>query len=117
MNIILATLAALIGSLFGSAAREGVNLAQRQVSGQPPPPQVSINASIVASAVIGLGMSLLGGVRLAFWLGAVLGAAGADRLDATLFRQVGFDPADLVARATGAMDPPGADQEVPPIEE
>ena len=111
MGIIFTTLAALLGSLFGAAARDGVGLAQRQAAGEGGEPSITLNASIIASASVGLITSLVGGSRLAFWLGAVLGAAGADRLDEMLFGRVGFDPADLVARATGALQSPG--EEIP----
>jgi hypothetical protein len=45
--------------------------------------------------------SLLG-VSVAFWVGAVLGAAGTDRLDAMLLGRVGIDMDALVAKATEA---------------
>ena len=110
MGIIFTTLAALVGSLVGAAAREGVGLARRQAAGEGGPPAVTLTASIIASATVGLITSLVGGSRLAFWLGAVLGAAGADQLDEMVFGRVGFDPADLVARATGAMQPSAEDE-------
>jgi len=114
MNLLISIPAALLGSLVGSAARGGVAMAQAQLnvragdsmpSDEPdavaPAPTINVSLSPVAGLVGGAVGSLFG-VRVAFWLGAVLGAAGMDRLDARLLGQVGIDMDALVARATEA---------------
>jgi hypothetical protein len=106
VNLLISIPAALLGSLVGSAARGGVAMAQAQISVSQPDastPATTINVSIspVAALVGGVIGSLLG-VRVAFWLGAVLGAAGMDRLDAMLLRRVGIDMDELVAKASDA---------------
>jgi len=45
-----------------------------------------------------------GGVGMAFWLGAVLGAAGADRLDWWLLDRLGVDRDALMAKARQAAE-------------
>jgi hypothetical protein len=54
------------------------------------------------AALIGGAVGSVLGLRMAFWVGAVLGAAGADRLDAMLLGRVGIDMDALVAKATEA---------------
>src|SRR5579859_1160084 len=102
MRLILSILAALAGSLAGSATRAGVNIAERQLERSDPPDMVSVNGSLVGGLAAGFAADAFGGPRLAFWLGAVLGAAGADRLDWWLLRRVGVDPEQLLARARDA---------------
>jgi hypothetical protein len=112
MNLLISIPAALLGSLVGSAARGGVAMAQAQVSagagatardevGADATPTINVSVSPVAGLIGGAVGSLLG-VRVAFWLGAVLGAAGMDRLDAMLLGRVGIDMDALVAKATEA---------------
>lgn len=111
MNLLISIPAALLGSLIGSAARGGVAMAQAQVSAgtsdSAAPDEavaattINVSVSPVAGLIGGAVGSLLG-VRVAFWLGAVLGAAGMDRLDAMLLGRVGIDMDALVAKATEA---------------
>jgi hypothetical protein len=117
MNLLISIPAALLGSLLGSAARGGVAMAHAQLGGRLTRPgdadpsdepvaalpenAISINGSAVAALVGGAVGSLLG-VRTAFWVGAVLGAAGVDRLDAMLLGRVGIDMDALVAKASEA---------------
>jgi len=101
MSLILSILAGLLGSLFGSAARAGTAVARARLEGEPAPDIISISGSPVAGVIGGVVGSVLG-VRTAFWLGAVLGAAGMDRFDAFLLRRVGIDIDALVAKATEA---------------
>ncbi|HEY7846822.1 MAG TPA: hypothetical protein VIC83_01370 [Candidatus Limnocylindria bacterium] len=101
MSLILSILAGLLGSLFGSAARAGTAMARARLEGEEAPDMLNINGSPVAGVVGGVVGSVLG-VRTAFWLGAVLGAAGMDRFDAYLLRRVGIDIDALVAKATEA---------------
>jgi hypothetical protein len=114
MKLLISIPAALLGSLVGSAARVGVAMAQAQLvakagrSEVPDEPEAvtagdtfNINGSPVAALVGGVVGSVLG-VRVAFWLGALLGAAGMDRLDAMLLGRVGIDMDALMAKATEA---------------
>jgi hypothetical protein len=113
VNLLISIPAALLGSLLGSAARGGVAMAQAQVSagaGDTTAPDeaeaaaattTNVGVSPVAGLIGGAVGSLLG-VRVAFWLGAVLGAAGMDRLDAMLLGRVGIDMDALVAKASEA---------------
>jgi hypothetical protein len=119
MNLLISIPAALLGSVVGSAARGGLAMAQAQLGatmpaagGSPGPdeptaavPAATINVSIspVAGLVGGAAGSMLG-VSVAFWIGAVLGAAGTDRLDAMLLGRVGIDMDALVAKATEAAN-------------
>lgn len=103
MRFILSILAAFAGSVVGAAVREGVSAAERQLErAGPPPGLVSINGSMVSGLAGGLVGDAVGGPRLAFWLGALLGAAGADRLDWWILRRAGVDPEQLMARAREA---------------
>jgi phage tail tape-measure protein len=117
MHLLISIPAALLGSLVGSAARGGMLMAQAQLSPQatepedqgesveavPAPAAATINISVspVAGLIGGAVGSVLG-LRMAFWVGAVLGAAGTDRLDAMLLGRVGIDMDALVAKATEA---------------
>jgi len=102
MRLILSILAAFAGSLAGSAARTGVNIAAGQLERSGPPDMVSVNGSLVGGLAAGFVADAVGGPRLAFWLGAVLGAAGTDRLDWWLLRRMGVDPEQLMVRAREA---------------
>jgi MFS family permease len=112
VNLLISIPAALLGSLIGSAARGGVAMAQAQVSAgtsnSAAPDEAGAAASTINVSVspmaglIGGAVGSLLGVRVAFWLGAVLGAAGMDRLDAMLLGRVGIDMDALVAKATEA---------------
>lgn len=101
MGLLLSILAALLGSLLGSATRGGVSVARARLTGEPGPDVINVSPSPAAGLVGGLLGSVLG-VQRAFWLGAMLGAAGMDRIDAMLLRRVGVDLDALVARATEA---------------
>jgi hypothetical protein len=114
MNLLISIPAALLGSLLGSAARGAVAMAQAQLGGTggdrtspddpgaaAPAATINVSLSPVAGLLGGAIGSLLG-VRVAFWLGAVLGAAGTDRLDAMLLGRVGIDMDALVAKASEA---------------
>jgi hypothetical protein len=104
MGLILSLVAALAGSVAGSGVRAGVRLAEQQLdkknaSSEP----LMVNGSLVGGVAAGvLADAIGGGAGLAFWLGAVLGAAGADRLDFWVLRRVGVNPDDLMARARDA---------------
>jgi hypothetical protein len=117
MNLLFSIPAAVLGSLVGSAARGAMLMAQAQLAAQstePLEPQgsdqaipaaaadaINISVSPVAGLIGGAVGSLLG-MRVAFWVGAVLGAAGTDRLDAMLLGRVGIDMDALLAKATEA---------------
>jgi hypothetical protein len=104
MHLLISILAALLGSLLGSAARGVVATAQlRTVGGTEAEAETVVNVTIspVAGLVGGVAGSLLGAGN-AFWIGAVLGAAGMDRLDARLLGQVGIDMDAMVAKAMEA---------------
>jgi hypothetical protein len=106
MHMLISILAALLGSLVGSAARGGVAMAQGRVSGESDAgeePTINVGVSPVAGLIGGLVGSVLG-LRAAFWAGSVLGAAGMDRLDARLLAQVGIDMDAMVAKAVDAAD-------------
>lgn len=103
MRFILSILAAFTGSVVGAAVREGVSAAERQLERTGPAPgMVSINGSLVSGVAAGVVGDAVGGPRLAFWLGAVLGAAGTDRLDWWILRRAGVDPEQLMAKAREA---------------
>lgn len=101
MRLIASIVAGLLGSLFGSAARAGTSMARAQLEGEPMPDSFNISGSPVAGLASGVVGTVLG-PRTAFWVGAVLGAAGMDRFDAFLLRKVGIDIDALVAKATEA---------------
>ena len=101
MSLILSILAGLLGSLFGSAARAGTSMARAQLEGEPMPDVMNISGSPVAGVVGGV-VGVVMGPKTAFWVGAVLGAAGMDRFDAFVLRRVGIDIDALVAKATEA---------------
>jgi hypothetical protein len=102
MHTILAIFAALVGSTFGNAIRAGVDTAsQRLQGGTTKDDSIMVNGSLLASVVTGTTVSTVGGgAGLAFWIGAVLGAAGADRLDWVVFKRFGLDR----DKARGAAD-------------
>jgi hypothetical protein len=107
MHLLISIPAALLGSLLGSAVRGGVAMAQSQVAGSGDQDvaevgnTINISPSPVAALVGGFAGSMLG-PGAAFWIGAVLGAAGMDRLDAKLLGTVGIDMDALVAKAMQA---------------
>jgi hypothetical protein len=101
MSLLFSIPAALLGSLLGSAARGGVAVARARVAGGPEPDIVNVSISPVAGLAGGVIGSVLG-VERAFWVGAMLGAAGMDRVDAMLLSRVGIDLDALVAKATAA---------------
>lgn len=104
MRTIACTFAALLGSSFGSTIRIGVEaLGDRAEGAAPPAGPITANGAVLSSLGVGLISATLGrGPRLAFWLGAVLGAAGAERFDSLLFRRFGIDRDELIARAKEA---------------
>ncbi|HET6379865.1 MAG TPA: hypothetical protein VFH63_02360 [candidate division Zixibacteria bacterium] len=101
IHLLLSILAGVAGSALGSAARVGIDAADRRLNGEPLPENVVINASPTAGAVAGV-LGIFLGVRRAFWVGAVLSAAGAERLDRRVLGRAGIDLDGLVARAQEA---------------
>ena len=101
MSLILSILAGLLGSLFGSAARAGLAMGRAQLEGEPTPDAMNISGSPIAGLVGGV-VGAVVGPKTAFWLGAVLGAAGIYRFDAILLKQVGVDLDAMVAKANEA---------------
>ena len=97
MHLFISLIAALAGSALGAAARLIVDRAER---GAPPDrgEPVVVNASIAAALAGGLLGAILG-ARRAFWLAAVLSAAGAERIDRKLLSRAGVDYEALVSRA------------------
>jgi len=103
MHTILAIFAALAGSTFGNGVRAGVDVASRRMQGGSADDSMMINGSLLASVVAGTTVGAVGGgARLAFWIGAVLGAAGADRLDWVVLKRFGLDRDKLIAQAREA---------------
>ena len=107
MGLILSIFAALGGSVAGAAVRAGITvvdqqLAKRASEGSEP---MMINGSLVGGVAAGVMADAIGGgVGLAFWLGVVLGAAGADRLDWWVLERVGVDRNALIAKARKAAE-------------
>jgi hypothetical protein len=108
MSLILSILAGLLGSLFGSAARAGAAMGRAQLEGEPMPAVTNLSGSPIAGIVGGV-VGLVAGPRTAFWLGAVMGAAGVDRFDAFVLRQVGIDMDAMVAKANEAAQSAAGD--------
>jgi hypothetical protein len=108
MSLILSILAGLLGSLFGSAAKAGLAMGRAQLEGEPAPDVMSISGSPIAGIVGGV-VGVVAGPRTAFWLGAVLGAAGIYRFDAALLKQVGIDLDAMVAKANEAAQAAAGD--------
>lgn len=103
MRLIISVLAAMLGSTLGAAARVGIDLADGALHGEGGTDKpIAINASLTAAAIGGFFGSMLGGPRRAFWLGAVLSAAGAERFDHMIAGKFGIDTDALVAKATEA---------------
>jgi hypothetical protein len=103
MHTILAIFAALVGSTFGNAIRAGVDTASQRLQGGTKDDSFMVNGSLLASVVTGTTVGTVGGgAGLAFWIGAVLGAAGADRLDWVVFKRFGLDRDKLIAQARDA---------------
>jgi len=100
MHLILSLVAGLAGSALGAAARLLVDSAD---TGARPDVEgaIVVNGSITAALAGGLLGTLLGG-RRAFWIAAVLSAAGAERLDRKLLSRAGVDYGALVERAVEA---------------
>jgi hypothetical protein len=120
MQLLISIPAALLGSVVGSAVRGAVGMAQDRVDGagdkgaSDASDTINVSGSPVAALAGGLAGSMLG-PGTAFWIGAVLGAAGMDRFDAKLLGSVGIDMDALVkkavkaaanARQSGATDEP-----------
>jgi len=103
MRLFISIFGAALGSLLGGAARAGTDAAERAMRGDAPD-HVNVSGSLTAAVVGGFIGNILGGPRRAFWLGAVLGAAGANRFDTMILRRFGVDPDALVARATEAAE-------------
>ncbi len=104
--MILSILAALIGSGFGGGVHAGVTLAEQRLRSSEPTGPLTVSGSLVAALVAGIGCNALGrSLRTAFWFGAVLGAAGSDRLDWWVLRRFGVNPERLIeqARAVAAQ--------------
>jgi hypothetical protein len=76
-------------------------MGRAQLEGGPMPETLNISGSPIAGLVGGVVGTVMG-TRTAFWLGAVLGAAGMDRFDAILLRRVGIDMDAFVAKANEA---------------
>lgn len=104
--MIISVIAAFIGSGFGSAVRGGVAAVEQRLNDTEPTDEtINVSGSLVAGLVAGTVCSVLGrGVRLSFWLGAVLGAAGTTRLDWWVLRRFGVDPERLIAQARAAAE-------------
>jgi len=100
MHLILSLMAGLAGSALGAAARLLVDSAD---TGARPDVEgaIVVNGSITAALAGGLMGTILGG-RRAFWIAAVLSAAGAERLDRKLLSRAGVDYEALVERAMDA---------------
>jgi len=107
MHLLISIPAALLGSMLGSAVRGGVAMAQQRAAGagdkdaSQAADVINVSASPVAALAGGFAGSVLG-TGTAFWVGAVLGAAGMDRLDARLLGMVGIDMDAMVAKAIKA---------------
>ena len=108
MSLILSILAGMLGSLFGSAAHAGLAMGRAQLEGKPAPEVMNISGSPIAGLVGGVVGAVLG-PKTAFWLGAVLGAAGIYRFDAILLKQVGIDLDAMVAKANEAAQAAAGD--------
>jgi len=108
MSLILSILAGLLGSLFGSAAKTGLAMGRAQLESEPAPEVMNISGSPIAGIVGGV-VGAVAGPRTAFWLGAVLGAAGIYRFDAILLKQVGIDLDAMVAKANEAAQAAAGD--------
>jgi hypothetical protein len=92
MRFLASVIAAMLGSSLGVAVRVGLESAEHQMKGEPMDETIVIGGSLTAGL----------GVRRAFWLGAIFGAAGAKRFDAMVLGRVGIDADALVAKATEA---------------
>jgi hypothetical protein len=101
MRFIASVLAAMLGSTLGGAIRVGLESAEHQVKGEPMDENIVVGGSLTAALAGGVIGSFLG-VRRAFWLGAVFGAAGAARFDAMILGRFGIDTDALMAKATEA---------------
>jgi len=107
MGLILSIFAALGGSVAGAAVRAGITVVDQQLAkrGVETSEPMMINGSLVGGVAAGVVADAVGGGEgLAFWLGAVLGAAGADRLDWWILQRVGVDRDALIAKARKAAE-------------
>ena len=108
MGLILSIFAALGGSVAGAAVRAGISAADQRLGGKASKKSVApmmINGSLVGGVAAGvLSDAVGGGVGLAFWLGAVLGAGGADRLDWWVLDRMGVGRDALMAKARQAAE-------------
>ncbi len=102
--MILSILAALFGSGLGGAVRAGVTVAERRLgTADATDEPVAVSGSLVAALVAGTLCNTFGrSLRVSFWVGAVLGAAGTERLDWWVLRRFGVDPERLMAQARAA---------------
>jgi hypothetical protein len=102
--MIISTIAALFGSGLGGAVRAGVTVVERQLgTAEPAEGPIRVSGSLVAAITAGIVCSLLGrGPRLAFWFGALLTAAGTERIDWWALRRLGIDPDRLMEQARAA---------------
>jgi hypothetical protein len=102
--MIVRIFAALLGSGMGAGVRAGVAVVEQQIgTAEPAEGPVVVSGSLVAAVVSGIVCTVLGrGPRTAFWFGAVLTAAGADRLDGWVLQRFGVDRDRLVAQARAA---------------
>jgi hypothetical protein len=99
--MIISTIAALLGSGLGGAVRAAVTIVERQLgTAEPSDAPIRVSGSLVAAITAGIVCSLLGrGPRLAFWFGALLAAAGTERIDWWVLRRLGVDPQRLMEQA------------------
>ncbi len=102
--MIISTIAALLGSGLGGAVRAGVTIVERRLgTAEPAEGPIRVSGSLVAAFTAGIVCSLLGrGPKLAFWFGALLAAAGTERIDWWALRRLGVDPERLMEQARGA---------------
>lgn len=98
MRFLASVLAAMLGSSLGVAVRVGLESAEHRMKGEPMDETIVVGGSLAAGLAGGVIGTFLG-VRRAFWLGAIFGAAGAKRFDAVIFGRFGIDTDALMARA------------------
>jgi hypothetical protein len=107
MHLLISIPAALLGSLLGSAVRGAVAMAQERAAAGGDEDTggaanaINISPSPVAAVAGGLAGSILG-PGTAFWVAAVLGAAGMERFDAKVLGAFGIDMDELVKKAVKA---------------
>ena len=101
MRFLASVIAAMLGSSLGVAVRVGLETVEHQMKGEPMDETIVVGGSLTAGLAGGVIGSFLG-VRRAFWLGAIFGAAGAKRFDAMILGRMGIDTDALMAKATEA---------------